>query len=81
MSIPHNQTKQMNNPLTEPRLELFGKKKNRYLYNQQIPRLSAELDINILSNNINNLKYLRHYVWEQYTMQLIIRTTTLKSTV
>lgn len=23
-----------------------------------------------ISNNINNLKYLRHYVWEQFTMQL-----------
>ena len=25
-----------------------------------------------ISNNINNLKYLRHYVWEQFTMQLIL---------
>lgn len=22
------------------------------------------------NNNINNLKYLRHYVWERFTMQL-----------
>lgn len=23
-----------------------------------------------IGNNINNLKYLRHYVWERFTMQL-----------